>query len=566
MIKVDKLVIKKFRALQPESEVKLGDCVTLISGLNGTAKSSLLGMISQPIGFSDKERSESEYTSVYNGLDLTSYKTAFGKSFKTEFSNVFRMSKAHDLPGCHDYTIFFSGDGVTDANVLNGGLRVLSEKRTDKKYIPLTFKTGAGRRRQAGRGNFPHPVVYLGLERLRPLATYNDELSVSNNQTMSDDEKRAFSHFYKTVIIDTTKDAVSAQEVDTGSTVKNKYLSVSTTNYDAESASAGQDNLGQIFTALLSFERLQSAIGSNYQGGVLLIDEIDAALHPIAQKMLLEQLIGYAERLKIQIVATTHSLTLLEAACHRFKKNTRLIYLRKAGAQVVVDNSVGYEEIASDLAHIEQKRKIEDKKTTILFEDWVAASFFKVVTNNVFKDFFNIFNSVERNAETCMGNGVLASFAGTITAKKIPEFQKTIVVLDPDSKKLCAKGRKNLFCLPGEGFLEKMTYETMFNLDDDNELWSEIGTTKSKLFASFNDIEGDPALHSFEDRKITYKKWFDDRIGKRSFTKISKLWAKTKDEDCKLFCQKVIEAIRYVNHPLAKHSLPAIEQRLFRSH
>ena len=104
------------------------------------------------------------------------------------------------------------------------------------------------------------------------------------------------------------------------------------------------------------------------------------------QKVLLEQLIGYAERLDIQIVATTHSLTLLESACRRFKANTKIVYLKKVGSSVVVSSGVDYDEIAFDLALVEQKSRIESHRTTILFEDWVAATFFSAVTKNLFKD------------------------------------------------------------------------------------------------------------------------------------------------------------------------------------
>ena len=51
-----------------------------------------------------------------------------------------------------------------------------------------------------------------------------------------------------------------------------------TAKYSNLGNSAGQDNLGQILTAILSFRELKKKIGDRYDGGILLIDEVDAAL------------------------------------------------------------------------------------------------------------------------------------------------------------------------------------------------------------------------------------------------------------------------------------------------
>lgn len=558
MVKVDRLEIQRFRAIKPGTIVRLGPCVTLLSGLNGTAKSSLLGMIAQPIGFPDKEKADSEYTNVYDGLDLSVYKSAFGRSFKTEFSNVLRMSKEFDKPKEHIYTIFLSGDGVTNEKILQEGLTVQSEKRTDKKYIPLTFKTGAGRRHQTGRGNFPHPVLYLGLERLRPLATYAAEIE-DGAPVETPDEIKAFNHFYKTILIETGRETFGIKDVETGASFKNRYCSVKAEKYDAESVSAGQDNIGQLFTALLSFKRLKDALGSRYQGGVLLVDEIDASLHPIAQKMLLAEYIKYAKELKLQIVATTHSLTLLRHACQKFKCDTRLVYLKKRDSGVEVVDDADYSEMESDLAHVEERVKVSDPRTTLLFEDCVAAEFFASITRNMFKKFFHVYNTFKRNNETCLGNGVLSSFAQYVTAKKIPEFMRMVIIMDPDSRHLIENGRKNLFCLPGDCFIEKMIYDELIAINDTDKLWEKIQLTRSEMFEAYSDIEGDPALTTAKRKKCEYKRWFNERVDKKCLRVVAARWAEKNQEECKRFARRVVESIRFVKHPLAGRWLPNVE-------
>ncbi|MCV4777503.1 AAA family ATPase, partial [Escherichia coli] len=53
-------------------------------------------------------------------------------------------------------------------------------------------------------------------------------------------------------------------------------------NYDHQSVSVGEDNVGQLIQAIFSFKRLKETY-SDYHGGILLIDEADAGLFPAAQ-------------------------------------------------------------------------------------------------------------------------------------------------------------------------------------------------------------------------------------------------------------------------------------------
>lgn len=93
---------------------------------------------------------------------------------------------------------------------------------------------------------------------------------------------------------------------------KKTSVGVNTNKYDYLTNSAGQDNLAQILLSVESFKLLAETLGDAYQGGLLLIDEIDAALHPSAQNKLLDFLYKSAKKLKLQIVFTTHSISLLD--------------------------------------------------------------------------------------------------------------------------------------------------------------------------------------------------------------------------------------------------------------
>lgn len=162
--------------------------------------------------------------------------------------------------------------------------------------------------REQGSGYVHVPVIYLSLKRLMPLAEAGRLKEQEINLT--DQEKQWFAEKYNKILI--SNDDVKDLNYLTGT--QKTIFGVTSDYYDWNSNSAGQDNLGRILLAILSFKRLQDKYGSEYQGGILAIDEIDAALYPASQVYLLDRLFEFASKYKIQILATTHSLFLLEAA------------------------------------------------------------------------------------------------------------------------------------------------------------------------------------------------------------------------------------------------------------
>lgn len=62
----------------------------------------------------------------------------------------------------------------------------------------------------------------------------------------------------------------------------------------------------------------------NQTESVLLIDEIDATLHPAFQNKLLDLIDDYTNQYRIKLICTSHSLSLLEYA---FQKKCNVIYL-----------------------------------------------------------------------------------------------------------------------------------------------------------------------------------------------------------------------------------------------
>ena len=553
MIYVKSVTINKFRSFHPGTCFDLGRGVTLIAGLNGTSKSTLLGMICQPIGYPTTDK-KSIYTDAYKEVSLKVQRTLFGTLFKSAISDVLRFSSVHDKPRQHDYTVRLEADaGLLSDAIIRDGLNVRSEARGGAENDKIRIVTNSDMR-DPGAGNFPHPVIYLGLDRLRPLSTV-DTVRVSEVSQLTDAEKRIWRSVYSEVMLCSPTENIASGLLDTEKSGKRKYESVQAHNYDGESASAGQDNLGQLITALLSFYRLRSELGEKYQGGVLLIDEIDATLHPFSQAALFQVLIKYAEELKIQIVATTHSLFLLKLASWNFKSHVRLLFLEKhTDGQIYLLDDVAYDDIEYKLSLIRRTVRGEkkDDKTTVLFEDEVAASFFKCVTHNLFKDYVRIYSTRgKKNGAIALANNILASVAKYIAPKKIPEFSEVIYLLDGDSRLLLCKRIKNLMCLPGKYCAEREMYDMLHGGGtEEHAMLLKLGISRDDCFMGFNDIAEDPLLVDDQQRKRKYKEWFNrgQKRGDwgRSCTKIFNQWRGTHGEVCRKFCMEFLNGLNFV--------------------
>ena len=551
MIRVQKMQITKFRNFSKDSIYEIGPCITLIAGINGTSKSTLLGMIAQPLGFPDKEAKDSVYTRAYDGIDLNNLKTVSGKPFKASYSDVFRISQRYDLRREHEYKIFLTGDLDKSVFDCENGMIVRSEGRNDQDKNKLRFVANS-HKRTPGWGNFPHPVIYLGLERLRPLSTLNKKNILTSSQ-LSDDEKKIWEDIYKVVMILGSNEKANPTSVDTGN-FKKSYFSVEASYFDAESASAGQDNLGQIITAIVSFHRLKKELKEAYQGGILLIDEFDATLHPIAQKLLLKKVIAYARILSLQVVTTTHSLDLIRSAFQESNQYVRLLYLQRENQKILSKNNANLDFIESDLACLSNRKRIENiPKTTVLFEDNVAASFFNQITGGLFNSFIKTYNSKEKNRETSISNGVLKNLAVHLAPKNIPEISKMLFVLDPDSAQLKTPQAKNLLVLPGNFFIEKMMNIFLLDHSSDDELWQSLGASFQECLMEYNNIEDDPNLSDNKARKKKYKEWFARNIKNGIFgkcaTKIFKIWANNNKATCFVFCNEVLNALLQIHSP-----------------
>lgn len=537
---VTKLIIKKFRRLNNQT-VHIGPHITLIAGQNGTSKSTLLGLIAHPFSF--KNDTDSVYVRHYGNLDIESMRTINHKKFESEYTQMFRLSNLHDIPGDHEYNICMKGPHLLNPEEMSeSGIPIKSKPRnTTKQKIRLV----AGKTHEKGEGNFPHPIIYLGLGRLAPLAECKN-FKIENSQTILTDEEQKWLHHKNQKILHLNEHPVGIEIIDSGLPGKGAFPASSYQAYNPSTYSAGQDNLGQILIAILSFKRLKKQLGEKYAGGILFVDELDAALFPAAQKELLETLSEESQALGLQIIATTHSLTMINHTFHsRGGKFTKLIFLKRKDEDVVVQSNLTYAQMKSDLRV--EYNEIVGERPVFLFEDELATNFFKVITKDLFS------NAYDLEIGGCHGN--LQAIA---KMKPIQKRLQALILLDPDVN---CKNEKNIILLPAsqKQCIEREIYFFLKELTDHHFFWNDARNfTRQVIFK-------DHQYEATENVTNYIKTWFDQmskyendwgKYGEKAFA----AWCQEHNDLCLEFCKRLISSIKltFPNAP----DIDAIEHTL----
>lgn len=293
---IKNLHIDHFRAMN-DFDIPLGTVLTAIAGQNATGKSTLLGIIGNTFQLPQK-----------NG------KTVLGTAFKTEFSEILNGSKEKDSPGIIGAIEVDNISELQKHVPAKAYLRVAWQKEKGKdrfRVIPKRYYEDgySPTKSNYDERKYTLPSYYLGLSRLYPVGETDQEKIGHSNLRLSQDEFTWYTYNYNH-ILDLNEQIELLNQVKIN---QKQSIGITTATYDYLTNSAGQDNLGQILMALLSYKRLKQNYTQNNQvwdGGILLIDEIDATLHPSAKEKLIKLLYSEAKELEIQVVFTTHSLTI----------------------------------------------------------------------------------------------------------------------------------------------------------------------------------------------------------------------------------------------------------------
>lgn len=240
------------------------------------------------------------------------------------------------------------------------------------------------------------PTIYLSLSRLYPLGERKDTVKITEiRKTNPFYQKKAdekYKYWYNTVIPNSIKNEAVLSKVEKN-TCSRASLHMDINNTPTLSQSIGQDNLGNIISALVDIYML--SLDDDYKGALLCIDEIDVSLHPDTQIRLLDLFNQLSEELSIQFVVSTHSLTILKEVLKKEKRNStdfKVVYLKTPSAPYVTDRK-SYELLKADMFG---SLSFQRPKVKVYFEDEIG----KTVFGMLMDAFRNIYHAVESNIET----------------------------------------------------------------------------------------------------------------------------------------------------------------------
>ena len=386
-IKPIELVLENFRNFR-DVIIPLGKKITVISGANGVGKSNILSLIASGSGINKK--------------------STLGSNFQPEFSDFFNIDKTEKYK---EYQIFLKyGEenkiitltkrlSFKDDTRVNRGIRIIP--RTSNKYlddhtikeveekVKLYFNVG-------GAGRVKIPTIYLSLSRLYPLGE-NKELTHINkikksNPFAKEEMLKIYREWYNFVIPNSIKLSTEISIIEKKACPRSS-LHMEIEGTPALSQSIGQDNIGNIISALVDIYLLSKE--KEYQGALLCIDEIDVSLHPDTQIRLFKLLKRLCNDISLQVVVSTHSLTILKESLEEEKKcseDFKVVYLKNPSMPILASFK-SFELLEADMFSKTSLKKVFPK---IYFEDYVGHELF-IQHINAFR---NILKLVEKTSDS----------------------------------------------------------------------------------------------------------------------------------------------------------------------
>ncbi|WP_223485292.1 AAA family ATPase [Stenotrophomonas indicatrix] len=513
-----------FRKLQTIS-LDFAPRITLLSGHNGVGKSTILGMLAST-----------------SGLTKTNpFKSYFGKYFEANVSEIVYVDY-------HSEVEAKKKDGT-----LNEPVTTYTVGKTEiNKVCSLTRRGASPRARIVSRtdphtafsqdgvsfgpdAKFPLPTLFLGMARMLPVG----ESPESRIQSIPPVKWEKFDQDF---LADLINEIVPGSNAVSGTVAANRVKLTTKVSshpkypHDIKSVSLGQDSLGAIATALASFHRLKRQQKSNYRGGLLIIDELDAGFHPHALKKLAGALQRVAEELSLQIVATTHSPGLIKAIHpdgpfrSRSKGKDAVLYLRNT-AKPRHDPAFGLESILNDMDLVPPQLDQPPPVLQVYFEDDEAKEMFERVTPKEFLQTLGAEHGVKIEA---MPLGVGCSSLERLPSKD-PYFKSVLIVLDADGKQTHNTPPNAVF-LPGgvdsignglspERTMIQFIREIIENEEGHEDLWNapKINTMSTDNMREL--FVNDPSIDITMDRKAA-KQWWSTKIDQLQNLKLIEQWAR----------------------------------------
>lgn len=505
---IKKIHIKKYRKLE-NIDFEFSKDINIISGTNGTCKTSLLYIISN--SFKEIQKSNENIKDI----NIPTIISQINKLTNPKIESLTRGDDEYNDPAPNIKGTLFNVE-YYDGYKLD--YRRHNHKIATRFAIKPPYKKGDSQKLPS------IPIIYLGLFRLYSFGEFNNDDGIKKLKKKLPDE-------YIKILIELYKEFTNMQVNYECQTSMNEIKSraefkTNIQGIDSNTISAGEDNLYIILTALVSLRYYYENLKETKKEieSILLVDELDATLHPEFQIKLLELFRIYSKEYKIQITFTTHSITLLEYA---IKKKINIFYLLDNIENVVLEKNINRYKLEMFLKNITKKELENGRKISIFTEDSEARFFLEKLMKYFSK--YEEFNKVKDIFYIPEINISCTELVKLFSDKVIESMESSICILDGDcsvneSLKNKIKRENHLMCFPGDLPLEELLFKYSEELFEDrstkfwgNQILKDEGITKRNYQTTIQreirnrDIENEAKKIRNQNKEIfkNYYKFFD---------------------------------------------------------
>ncbi|MBC8945196.1 ATP-dependent nuclease [Xenorhabdus indica] len=462
---IKEIEIHKYRKIE-NLKFSFDPSINVISGTNGTCKTSLLHIISNSV---KAPTASSENYSNPNCFKIIKNTNVI---LNPKIESLVREAKNYVDPSNGVKGNLFE---VEYNNELKLKFRKHNSKIANRYGIKPYYK-------KEDKQSLPScPVIYLGLSRLLPTGEVDDEFIKNIKHNLPDEYVNIISNLYGKLINISITD-VKIKNVN--NLKSGPEFNSSTIGIDSNTISSGEDNLFIILKALVSLAYYHDSlisVNNTSSVSVLLIDEFDATLHPSLQEKLFDIIYEYSLKYKIQVFITTHSLSLLE---YVLEQKQNVIYLLNNYTDV---DQIERPTIIDIKMHLKNDTRddIYNKKRIPIFTEDEEARLFLDEIFSYFEEKNKNFALVRRffHLIPCKigADNLLTIFSDPYL---LETSLKSICILDGDKK---ADLNKCTITLPGNESPEKMFFDYIeyIYLTNDTTFWKNRyimnqGYTKQK--------------------------------------------------------------------------------------
>ena len=504
-----------FRMLK-DMNISLASRITVIAGHNGIGKSTILGLIA-------------------NGSEIkkTQGTTLFSLAFQAQFHELFFLDEKDYFPARNTkptFQLIYSHEGLDDliktCNVSQHteketvGNKIITRSRL--KILPRGAQNGWNVGESA---KVTIPTLYLSMSRMLPIGDQQNSLTATVFNKINEDDKIYLEEKFKSIIDNKLVDSGHVTKHELRHTTKKSFLPEF--EHSTKTISLGQDSLSSIITAFGSFNKLKREHPEEYKGGILLIDEIDAGFHPKAQIKLIKLIKEEATKLKLQVIVTTHSLTVIQEVLKISDETARsgqnidsVIYIEDILRPRLMANP-SYVHIKNDMLSRLPVPVEKLPEVKIYFEDEEAKWFFEQIVKH---------EQIDLKTKYSHEFILVAAKLGCSNLKalfKVDDyFRKVIIIFDNDvlsngADKELVKTHNNLIvlpafvsnenCEPADRTPEYQMYILIYDLlqNREHEIWNDLpdhyhlGSIKENFIDTFPKVpEGNKKLRDLR------KDWF----------------------------------------------------------